>query len=145
MKRFFYFPLLFILLLGCKKDKIDTQPDEIMKPLVGKWYLAEVEQLVNGEKVWVPFVGYEKIFMNFRFDGILLDENGKTFCCVPQIYNINNTRFEVKPRAAVSYSANCSTTNCGVAFCSIYDITVSSEEMTISNCNSFKSRYLKVK
>lgn len=144
MKRLFYIPLLFLLLLNCKKDKIDTEPEEIMKPLVGKWRLTEVEQIVNEEKVWVPFVGYEAIYMNFRFDGILLDENGKAFCCVPQIYNINNTRFEVKPRASVSYSANCSTTNCGVAFCPTYDIEVSSNEMTISNCNSFKSKYLKL-
>ncbi|MCF0057285.1 hypothetical protein [Dyadobacter sp. CY356] len=143
MKRFFYIPLLFLFLCNCKKDKINTQPDEIMKPLVGKWYLVEVEQIVNGEKVWVPFAGYETVYLNFRFDGILIDENGKTGCCSPYIYIINNRRFEVKPRTSVSYSANCSTFNCGVAFCSTYNIEPNGNQMMIARCSSARSKYVR--
>lgn len=143
MKRFFYIPLLFLFLFNCKKDKIDTQPDEIMKPLVGKWYLTEVEQIVNGEKVWVPFAGNEAVYTNFRYDGVELYENGKASCCAPSTYIINNTRFEVKPRAAVSFSTNCATFNCGVVFCSTYNIEVNGNQMMIARCSSARSKYLK--
>lgn len=142
MKKLFYIPLLFILLLNCKNDKIDTQPDEIMKPLVGKWYLAETEQMVNGEKVWVPFTALKAVYLNFRFDGLMLDENSKASCCAPQIYNINNTIFEVRRRAAVSYVADCSTLYCDF-FCYTYDIEVAGNEMIISSCNSLKSKYFR--
>ncbi|WP_159470631.1 hypothetical protein [Dyadobacter sp. 3J3] len=140
MKRLFYIPLLLILLLNCKKDKIDTQPDEIMKPLVGKWHLTETEETVNGKKMWVP-VTLTTVYVTFRFDGILLDEKEMVGCCATKIYNINNTKFEVIPRAAVPYY-DCSTVYC--AACPSYDIEFNGNEMIISRCNSARSKYIRV-
>lgn len=143
MKRFLYIPLLFILLINCKKDKIDSQqPDEIMKPLVGKWRLTEVEQVVNGQNVWVPFVGYEAVYAIFRYDGIELFQNGEASCCAPKIYNINNTRYEVVPKSEVTYSFDCSLVDC--IPCLSYDIEINGNEMLISRCSSARSKYLKV-
>lgn len=142
MKRFLYIPLLFILLLNCKKDKIDSQPEEIMKPLVGKWYLAETGKSVNGLTVWTPFPGSEAVYLNFRFDGVLLDENGKASCCAPKIFTINNTRFQVIPRAAISYSADCSAVYC--SSCPFYEIEVNGNEMFLTYCDSSRARYIRV-
>ncbi|WP_159470633.1 hypothetical protein [Dyadobacter sp. 3J3] len=141
MKRLFYIPLLILFLFNCKKDKIDTQPDEIMKPLVGRWNLKETEQIVNGEKVWVPFAGSEAVYTNFRFDGIELDENGKASCCAPKIYNINNTIFEVTPRVAVAYDYDCTLVDCMP--CPSYDIEVNGNQMMISRCSLARSKYRK--
>lgn len=142
MKRLFYLPFLFILLLNCKKDKIDTEPEEIMKPLVGKWYLAENERTINGDKGWIPFVGFENVYLNFRYDGVILDDNGKASCCATKIFNINNTRYEVVPRAAVSYSDDCSTIYC--SSCPSYDIEINVSEMIISYCDSSRAKFIKV-
>ncbi|TKT91493.1 hypothetical protein [Dyadobacter frigoris] len=128
-------------MINCKKDKIDAQPDEIMKPLVGKWYLTEVEQIVNGEKVWVPFAGYEAIYTNFRFDGVELYENGKASCCAPKTYYINNTRYEVVPKKEVSYSFDCSLVDCMP--CPSYTIEVNGNQMMIARCSSARSKYLR--
>ena len=141
MKRFLYIPLIFLFLFNCKKDKIDTRPDEIMKSLVGKWYLTEVEQIVNGEKVWVPFNGIEKLYTIFRFDGVELYENGKAGCCAPNIYYINNTRYEVVPKTEVSYSSDCSLIYC--MSCPSYDIEVNGNQMMIARCSSARSKYLR--
>ena len=141
MKRLFYIPLLFILLFGCKKDKIDMQPDEIIEPLVGKWLLTESEQSVNGKKVWQPVNSNDPQYLVFRFDGVMFDKDGNAACCAPKELSINGNLFTIQPKTKVIYD-NCVAVLC--LYCPVFDIEYVGNQMIISYCGAGRVKYNKM-
>ncbi|MBE9461192.1 hypothetical protein ACFP1I_20400 [Dyadobacter subterraneus] len=140
MKRLFYIPLLFILLFGCKKDKIDMQPDEIIEPLVGKWLLTESEQSVNGKKVWQPVNSNDPQYLVFRFDGVMFDKDGFANCCTPKELSINGNSFTIQPKRKVVYG-KCAAVSC--AYCAVWGIEYSGNEMILNYCFGVREKYIK--
>lgn len=140
MKRLFYIPLLFLFLFNCKKDKVDIQPDEIIKPLVGEWVLTEREQLVNGKKVWRPVLTFNLEYLIFRSDGVMFDINGFASCCGPKELSINGSSFIVEPKTNVGYG-HCANVNC--AYCAVLDIDYSGDQMILTYCSGAKFKYFR--
>ena len=99
MKRFLYALLLPILLVGCKKD--DFEPTAQIKDLVGNWRLVATETTVNGQKVWENASETRESYLVFRFDGVILKENGNRPCCAPGSLIVNGVPFTIKPLAPV--------------------------------------------
>lgn len=140
MKRYFYIPLLFLFLFNCKKDKVDSQSDEIINPIVGQWLLTEAEQVVNGKKVWQPVTPTNPQYLVFRSDGVMFDKNGIANCCGPKELSINGASFRIKPKTKVNYD-HCASANC--ANCTFMDIDYSGNQMIITNCNPVRFKYIK--
>lgn len=105
MKRILYALLLPILLVGCKKD--DFEPTALIKDLVGKWRLVAMETTVNGQKVWENASETRESYLVFRFDGVILKENGNRPCCAPGSLLVNGVPFTIKPLAPVPMLDGC--------------------------------------
>ncbi|MCF0057286.1 hypothetical protein [Dyadobacter sp. CY356] len=140
MKKLFYIPLLFIFLFNCKKDNVDAQPDEIIKPIVGQWRLAEIEQEVKGKKNWQPVDSITSQYLVFRSDGVMFDKNGIANCCGPKELSINDAFFRIRPKTEVNYN-HCSAANC--EYCAVMDIDCSGDQMIITNCSGPRFKYIK--
>jgi len=108
MKQILYAFLLPILLIGCKKD--DFEPTAQIKDLVGKWRMVAMETTVNGQKIWENASETRESYVVFRFDGVILNENGDQPCCTPGSLIVNGVPFTIKPLAPISsecISASC--------------------------------------
>lgn len=111
MKRFLFALLLPILLVGCKKD--DFEPTDQIKDLVGKWRLVAMETTVNGQKMWENAPETRKSYVVFRFDGVILNENGTSPCCSPGSLIVNGVPFTIKPLAPIpTKSSECISVSC---------------------------------
>lgn len=140
MKRLFYIPLLFILLVNCKKDNVDAQPDEIIKPIVGEWLLTETEQVVNGKKVWQPAKTMNLEYLVFRSDGVMFDKDGYANCCAPQKLSINGNSYTIQPETKVLYE-KCVNVSC--VYCEVLNIDYSGDQMILTYCFGARVKYIK--
>lgn len=131
---------MFIFLFNCKKDKVDSQPDEIIKPIVGQWHLTEIEQEVNGKKVWQPFTSTNPQYLVFRSDGVMFDINGFASCCGPKELSINGASFIVEPKTNITYG-HCAAVSC--AYCAVLDIDYSGDQMILTYCFGARLKYIK--
>ncbi|MPR33737.1 hypothetical protein [Salmonirosea aquatica] len=108
MKRYLYILAIPLFLLNCKKDEV-PDPLPTIKELVGRWRLVATETTVDGEKVWESATA--SYYLIFRFDGVILNENGNRPCCTPGSLIVNGVPFTIKPLAPVS-SEFCGNVSC---------------------------------
>jgi hypothetical protein len=141
MKKLLYFSFLFILLSGCK-DKDDKEPVPLIKPIIGKWLVAETEVTVNGTKVWQPASASQSVYVIFRSDGVVLNGDGKANCCGTKELKVNGSIFEIKPETEVAFYINCELVNCYA--CPVLDIEYAGNEMIINTCFGTRIKYFRV-
>ena len=141
MKRLIYIPLFLIIVFACAENNDAERPVAALPTSDSKWLLTETEQLVNGKKVWVAVSTLQPEFLVFRYDGMILNGDGKASCCYPKNLLINNTSYEVKPQSAVSYTSDCSSVIC--APCPIWDIEMKGSEMIIAQCQNPRNKYVR--
>jgi len=141
MKRYLYILLVPLLLLNCKKE---PAPLPAIKEVVGRWRLDAVEKTVNGQQIWEKVPADPPSHLVFRFDGVILDENGLPWCCVPDSLIVNGTPFKIKPLASIPENPQCHLVDC--AACSSWDLEQKENELTLtSNCEfvHYRRRYLR--
>lgn len=141
---------IFLLLLlatasfwsGCKKESREAAPE--MDKLVGKWKGAAYQTVENGEVVWKEWHAEEEGYLEFRSDGILLDEKGLPPCCLPRRYNIDGKRFEAIPTAPVEDNPLCYLVDC--ASCSELNIEWVGADRIVTYCaeSKFKSELVRL-
>ncbi|WP_221391644.1 hypothetical protein [Dyadobacter sp. NIV53] len=129
MKQFIAYLLLILLLSDCKKSAVDPETLPEIKNIAGKWRSDSYERTINGKKVW------EKVTANyiiFRFDGVLLENNGLPACCTPESYNINGKPFQIVPKTPLDHNPQCDLIDCII--CESWDIEQIDNEMIITYC-----------
>lgn len=143
MKRCLYILLIPFFFLNCKKEK-DFAPLPAIKEIVGRWRLDAVEKTVNGQKVWEKVTYDPPSYLAFRFDGVILDENGLPACCAPDSLVVNGTSFKIKPQAQVPENPQCHLVDC--AICSYWDLEQKGNEIILTPSCQFlnhRQRYLR--
>lgn len=141
MNRYLLLFLMAFALVDCK-DKKDPEPLPELKDLVGKWRLVEYEY-IRGDTVVKDVVSKENSrFIQFRYDGILLDELGQSSCCPPSSYLLNGNTFEIKTiGAAPPAGPNCYLVLCGV--CPQWQLTLQGDSLSTQACTDSKTRYVR--
>jgi hypothetical protein len=135
MKKLLFTLMISLVLVACKKD--DPEPEPEIAAIVDRWKSTAYENMVNGKKIWVPVDG-EPSYISFRFDGLILDSNGLPPCCSPRAYYLNGVLFEVKPKAGVPTNNYCISVDC--IGCDTWDIEQTGNELIISLCEPFADR-----
>ena len=135
MKKMLFALMISLVLISCKKD--DPEPEPEIAAIAHRWKLTAYEKIVDGKKIWVPIDG-EPDYISFRFDGLILDSNGLPPCCSPRAYYLNGVLFEVKPKAEVPTNSYCISVDC--IGCDTWDIEQTGNELIISLCEPFTDR-----
>jgi len=108
--------LVFLVLLAflqCRKNnKADPEPLPEIASIVGKWRIVAQIQTVGDSLITNPVAEENASLYVFRFDGILVNEKGNMFCCLPQNYFLNGNLFESKPLVPVEYDPGCKYVDC---------------------------------
>jgi hypothetical protein len=138
MKRLLYFSVILLFLSNCKNDSDAVSMDFMPQSVPGKWLLTETEQTVNGKQVWQAANVVQPEYIIFRSDGVILNEKEEASCCSPQILNVNNKQFEIKPQQPVNFTQDCSQIFCGS--CPVWDIELKGDEMIISKCQTPRAK-----
>ena len=138
MKKLLFALMISLVLVACKKDNPEPEPE--IAAIVHKWKYAAYEKTVDGKKIWVPADG-EPNYISFRFDGLILGSNGLPPCCSPKAYYLNGVLFEIKPKATVPINVQCSFVDC--IGCDTWDIEQTGNELIISLCKPFADRRAK--
>jgi len=141
MKRLFYIPLFLLIALACSDDKDAVQADSAIPNSDTKWLLTETEQNVNGKKVWTAVNTLQPEYIIFRYDGVILNGDGKASCCSPKSLLINNKTFEIKPQSEISYNVDCAAVFC--APCPVWDVEMNGSEMIIAQCQNPRNKYIR--
>lgn len=106
MKRSILFILLGIALANCKKDVPDEIPQEI-SGIVGKWRSVEYTKFMRDSTVTGSIPRELSRVIIFRFDGVMLEEDGNQPCGTPNIYLLNDKLIEIKPHAPIPTTMDC--------------------------------------
>jgi len=106
MNRGILFILLGLALANCKKDEPEEIPQEI-SGIVGKWRSVEYTQMMRDSTVTGSIPRELSRVIIFRFDGVMLEENGMQSCGTPNTYLLNNHLITVKPHAPVPTTMDC--------------------------------------
>ena len=138
MKKLLFALMISLVLVACKKDNSEPEPE--IAAIVHKWKYAAYEKTVDGKKIWVPADG-EPNYISFRFDGLILGSNGLPPCCSPKAYYLNGVLFEIKPKATVPINVQCNFVDC--IGCDTWDIEQTGNELIISLCEPFADRRAK--
>jgi hypothetical protein len=142
MRKFMYFLFLILALSNCKKD--DPEPDAIIEGVVGSWRLIEIENTIDGKKVWQDVEEGEQTIFTVRFDGVLLDESGFAYCCPASRFIVNGTTYHVVAKAEITLNPICVLASC--APCDNWEIQHQGDEMITNGCfNAVKSKYIRIK
>jgi hypothetical protein len=145
MKRLLYLPLYFLVLLSCKKDNPDVQSAAeylSISSIAGSWKLAEVEKItIDKQKVWEAVPAAQSVVMIFRNDGVILNEDGKPFCCAPTSLIINDHLAEIKPQSPIPANETCALVNC--TNCPTWEIELKANEMIVTACNKTRMKYVR--
>nr|WP_295921995.1 hypothetical protein [uncultured Dyadobacter sp.] len=141
MNRYLLLLLTILALTDCK-DKKDPGPLPELQELVGKWRLVGYEH-VNGDTVMKESVRKENSqLVQFRYDGILLNELGQSSCCSPSSYLLNGQVFDIKTiGAAPPTSQQCYLVLCGT--CPQWQLTLQGDSLAVQVCTDSKMMYLR--
>lgn len=140
MKKLLCVLMLPLLLITCKKD--DPEPEPEIASIVGKWRHIAYETTVDGEKVWVPAEPQIQT-ITFRYDGLILGSDGLPPCCRPKSYHVNGVFFKVIPKTTVPGNAQCAFVDC--IGCETWDIEQAGNDLIITLCEptSSRSKYIR--
>lgn len=134
--------LLITFALTHCKDKKDPGPLPELQGLVGKWRLVGYEH-VNGDTITREVVRKENSqLVQFRYDGILLNELGQSSCCPPSSYLLNGKTFDIKTiGTAPPTSQHCYLVLCGV--CPQWQLTLQGDSLAVQVCTESKTMYVR--
>ena len=138
MRRLLYAVIFLIILFGCKKD--DPEPVAEIKPLAGSWDLKAIEKINNGVATWENVSVLDASYLTFRFDGVLMDSNGKPECCPPDLLVINGSKVHVKPLADMT-NERCILADCNG--CAAWNIQINGSELILKTCNPSRLKYIR--
>lgn len=97
--------LLGFAITNCKKDEPGPPPE--VASIVGRWRTVEYTE-VKGDSILTHSIPKEQSrIIIFRFDGVMLEENGKQSCGTPGAYLLNDKLIEVKPQEPVPTTIDC--------------------------------------
>ena len=134
--------LLFLVLAGC--NRVEKVSPEALKPLVGRWQLVAQRNLQSEEKEWVEVPAAEASFLIIRYDGVVLDAEGRGLCCGPGTLKLNGTEYPIEPKAEVPFNDVCALVNC--AGCPVWDIALDGDTFVLTGCwGGGQSRYARVR
>jgi hypothetical protein len=136
IKQLVFIAFLLTAVTGCKKDKAD--PLAKLEEIAGRWKVTETEDLQNGKKVWQKT--NNTWFINFREDGIVVDNNGNLVCCPPNQLTINGVTIQLPPATDLT-SPSCSSVRC--SGCMNWEIEQRGNEIIVSVCNSSRVKYVR--
>lgn len=132
--------LLGFATTNCKKE-VPEIPQEI-SGIVGKWRTVEYTQFMGDSIVTGSIPKELSRVIIFRFDGVMLEENGKQTCSTPNIYLLNDQLIEIKPQTPVPTTMDC-TGMTSVPCPEHYKITqISTDEIATEYC-SVKLKYVR--
>lgn len=98
--------LLGLALTSCKKDAPEEIPREI-SGIVGTWRSVEYTKFM-GDSIDTGLIPKElSRVIIFRFDGVMLEENGMQPCGTPSTYLLNGQLVEIKPHAPIPTTMDC--------------------------------------
>jgi len=145
MKRLLYLPLYFLVLLSCKKDSLEVQSAAeylSVSSIAGSWKLTEAERVtIDNQKIWETVPEAQSFIMIFRNDGVILNEDGKPFCCAPTSLIINDQLMEIKPQSPIPANETCSLVNC--INCPTWEIKLTGNQMIVTACNKTRMKYVR--
>ncbi|GGB96508.1 hypothetical protein [Dyadobacter sediminis] len=108
------FILTFLAFVQCRESrKVDPEPLPEIASIAGKWRVIAYSR-ASGDSLITDTVTTENAaFYVFRYDGVLVNENGYRPCCLPQNYFLNENFFEAKPLKPVESDPACQYVYCG--------------------------------
>ena len=135
--------LLAFAITNCKKDAPAEPPKEIAG-IVGAWRSTEYTEM-RGDTIIKHVIPKERSrVIIIRFDGVILDEDGKQSCGTPDSYLLNTKLIEVKPLIPIPTRMDC-TGLVGVPCPQRFKINQASpDEITAEFC-SVATRYTREK
>jgi hypothetical protein len=124
--------LIILAFAGCRKENNPIPLEEIAS-IVGKWRVVEYRQ-VRGDSTTTQQVPKQNSWVyEFRYDGVVLNENGYVPCCLPSLYFLNGNEFKPKPAKPAELDPSCAYSLC--AACPEMKITQTSpDSLTIETC-----------
>jgi hypothetical protein len=135
MKQILFLLAFSMMWSGCKKDSNDDPLPEVAG-IAGKWRHTETEKTENGKTSWSPVVNYdEPTYISFRYDGVIVDNEGLPQCCGPDSLKINGVPFKIVPKSDLPVNPACAYVDC--VGCAIWEITQTGDELIISTCGTF--------
>ena len=139
MLRQVYILIFLLIVLSCKQDSLDAQPN--FDSISGIWVLKEVETGSYGQKYWTAFAGQTSRKFIFRGDGAVLGADSLLICCAPTSLLVNKQLLEIKPATAPPVNPLCALVNC--APCPQWDIEWKRNELIILYCNGEREKYVR--
>ncbi|GAB2802744.1 hypothetical protein GCM10027275_56260 [Rhabdobacter roseus] len=137
MKKTTKYLLLFLVLLGC--HRVEKVSPEGLKPLVGRWRLVAQRNLQSEEKEWVEVPSGKGAFTIIRYDGVILDSQGRGLCCGTDILWLNGTKYLIEPQEEVPYNEACRYID--IAWCPLWDIVLDGDTFVRDD----ESRYVRMR
>ena len=133
---------MILLIGGCADRSVSP---ELIKPLIGQWKLVAYEQIIAGKTQWVDVSNGQSNILQFRYDGVALNENGLPICCGPSALRIDGQLFRIEPKGPLPNNPGCALVFC--ASCEEWDVKVQGDEFTYQcpASPSGRSRYIRVK
>ncbi|WP_229214307.1 hypothetical protein [Dyadobacter flavalbus] len=147
MKRLLYLPLYFLVLLSCSKDSQEVQSAaEFLNAgsgsFAGSWKLTEKEKVtIDDQKIWEPVSASQQYTMILRYDGVILNADGKPACCPPTSLIINDHLLDIKPQSPIPTNEACELVNC--INCLTWEIEFTGNQMIVTACNSPRMKFVR--
>jgi len=133
--------LLGFALTNCKKDAPEEIPPEI-SGIVGKWRSVEYTKLMGDSIATGPIPRELSRVIIFRFDGVMLEEDGMQPCGTPNTYLLNNQVIEVKPHAPIPRTMDC-TGMTGITCPEYFKINQRSANEIVTEYCSVRLKYMR--
>ncbi len=142
MKQLAFYFLVMAFLSGCESQ--EKRPEVDVSALTGTWrHVAYSSQGENGRFTWRDIDEEDQRSLTFRPDGALVDQNGKSLCCMPAAFYLNGRRFDTVFPEEAEAQPNCAAVLCGT--CEAFYLEYEGNELVIAGCSpsGSKNKYVK--
>ena len=133
--------LLLVLLLSC--NRLQRVAPAELKPLVGRWRLMATQQTTLGETSWDNVAATPATDLFVRYDGVLLEAEGRQLCCAPPALRLNGALIPIEPRTEVPTNPACASIRC--LTCPAWIIDLADNEFIVTYCDGGRARYARVR
>lgn len=129
-----YFVLIVLAFVQCRENRnVDPVPLPEIASIAGKWRVVAYSQALGDSMITDTVARENAAFYVFRYDGVLVNENGYMPCCLPRNYFLNGNFFEATPLKPVEYDPGCQYVYC--AGCPEMTITTpTADNLLIETC-----------